>query len=60
MSARKSFTLGESIMKSCMEVAAREIHEGTIGYDLSAKTAIVRYNGGQPGNCITRSFQKRV
>jgi len=27
MSARKSLTLAESVLKPCMEIAAREIHE---------------------------------
>jgi len=31
-------------MKPCMKIAAREIHEGTICCNLSAKTAIVRYH----------------
>jgi len=34
MSARKSFTLAESIMKPCMEIAAREIPGGTSGCTL--------------------------
>jgi len=58
MSTRKSFTLAESVMKPCMETAAREIHGGTTGCDLSAKTAIV--HTGQLGNCTTQSFQKHV
>jgi len=33
-------------MKPCTEIAAREIHGGTIGCDLSGKTAIVRYREG--------------
>ena len=37
MSARKSCTLAESVMKPLMEIAAREIHGGTIGCNLSAK-----------------------
>jgi len=43
-----------------MEIAAREIDGGTIGFDLSAKTAIVRYQGWQPGNYTAQSFQKHV
>jgi len=58
VSARKSFTQAESVMKPCMEIAAREIHGGTIGCNL--KIAIVRHHGEQPGNCTTRSFQKHV
>ena len=34
MSARKSFTLAENIMKPCMEIAAREIPGGTSGCTL--------------------------
>jgi len=47
MSARKSFTLAESVMKPCMEIAARETHGGTIGCNLNAKTAIVRFHRGR-------------
>jgi len=36
MFAKKSFTLAESAMKPCMEIAAREIHGGTIGCNLSS------------------------
>ena len=56
--ARKSLTLAaESVMKPCMEIAAQEIHGGTIDCDLSVKTAIVRYHGGQPVNCTTQVFE---
>jgi len=38
MSARKLFTLAaENVMKPYMAIAAREIHGGTIGYDLLTK-----------------------
>ena len=47
MSARKSFTLAESVIKPCMEIATREIHGGTIGCNSSAKTAIVQYHRGR-------------
>ena len=56
MSARKSFTLAESVMKPCTEIAAREVNGGTIGYDLSAKTAIVRYHGGK--RAVAPKFSK--
>jgi len=45
MSAKKSFALAESTMKPYMEIAAREIHGGTIGCNLSAKTTITDITG---------------
>jgi len=58
MSARKPFTLVESVMNPCMEIASREIHGGTIDYDLRTKTAIVRYQGGN--RAIPPKFSKHV
>ena len=58
MSARESFTLAENVMKPCIEIAAREIHGGTIGCDPSAKNAIVPIPRGANGQLHHSKFSK--